>query len=281
MGQTTWSCPDFSLSQTLECGQCFRYEKKSEHMYTVISGQRVITLSQSGDSIIFYTENNEDLDFWKTYFDGERDYGKIKATLTKNDTIIRDAIAFGSGIRILKQDFFEMLLSFIISQNNHIPRIRGIIARLSEAYGTPLGDTHFAFPTPAQLADVTELDYRNLGCGFRARYLVDAVRKVLTEDYTIETLQQLETDALREKLMEICGVGVKVADCILLFALARTEVFPTDVWIKRVYSQLYHNNEELSPKAFATSAKERFGENAGFAQQYLFHYGRIGNLGKE
>lgn len=278
MKKVIWECPDFSLSQTLECGQCFRYRKEKDNCYTVISGQRVVTLGQEGDSIVFYSE--DDIPFWKGYFDGERNYGEIKQRLCKDDPIMAEAISFAPGIRLLRQEFFETLMSFILSQNNHIPRIRGLIQKLSEEYGTPTDDGFYSFPTPQQLERVSEDTYRSLGCGFRGRYMVDAVEKVLAGGFSSEELDKLSTEDLRHRLMSICGVGQKVADCIMLFSFGRYEVFPMDVWINRVYSHVYCGGEKITAKELQKLAAHRFGDDAGFAQQYLFHYGREKKIGK-
>lgn len=279
MEKVFWDCPDFSLSQTLECGQCFRYQKEENDCYTVICGQRVVTLGQEGGSIVFY--DGEDIPFWKGYFDGDRSYGEIKQRICNDDPIMAEAVSFAPGIRILRQEFFEMLMSFILSQNNHIPRIRGLVQRLSREYGAPVKGDFYSFPTPTQLMGVSEEAYRRMGCGFRSRYMVDAVDKVLAGGFSADELKKLSTDALRQRLMSICGVGQKVADCILLFSFGRYEVFPTDVWINRVFSHVYCGGKKLSAKELQKSAAERFGEDAGFAQQYLFHYGRKMKIGKE
>lgn len=279
MGEQIWICPDFSLSQTLESGQCFRYQKEKEEQYTVISGRRVAKLGQVGDSIVFF--NDADIEYWKGYFDGGRDYVAVKRRLSAHDPVLKQAIAFAPGVRILKQVFFETLLSFILSQNNHIPRIQGLIQRLSETYGEPLAGGLYAFPTPEALANVTEVDYRRLGCGFRGRYLEDAVRHVLAGGFSVAELEQLSTEELRSRLMEICGVGRKVADCVLLFSFGRHEVFPSDVWIQRVFSLAYHDGQKLSQKDLQRLAAERFGADAGFAQQYLFYYARENKIGRE
>lgn len=278
MEKVLWHCPNFSLSQTLECGQCFRYRKENDNCYTVISGERVITLEQEGDSIVFY--GGEDIPFWKGYFDGDRNYGEIKGRLCKDDPVMAEAVLFAPGIRLLRQEFFETLMSFILSQNNHIPRIRGLIQKLSEEYGTPIDGEFYSFPTPQQLEGVTEEMYRGLGCGFRSRYMVDAVEKVLAGKFSGEEMEKLSTDELRQLLMSICGVGQKVADCILLFSFGRYEVFPMDVWINRVFSHIYCGGEKLSAKELQRLAAQRFGNDAGFAQQYLFHYGRKMKIGK-
>ena len=273
-----WKGKGFSLSQTLECGQCFRYHKEDER-YTVIAGHRAAVLGQEGDSILFYEGKEEDVPFWHHYFDWDREYEAIKKRLVEKDAVMREAIGFCGGIHILNQDFFEMLISFILSQNNNIKRIQGMTERLCRAYGTEM-ENFFAFPTAEQLASVTEADYRALGFGFRARYAEDAVRCVLNGGYSREELEGLSTEKLRERLMKICGVGQKVADCIMLFSLGRYEVFPADVWIKRIMSEVYFGGKEISPKTLQEEAKKRFGKDAGFAQQYLFHYGRCAKTGK-
>lgn len=278
MDYVTWHCPDFSLAETLECGQCFRYEKLEDNKYLVIANKKVITMHQEEENIFFHT--NEDIEFWKNYFHGDGDYSGIKKILSENDKIMVEAITYCSGIRLIRQEFFETLMSFIISQNNHIPRIRKLIALLSKTYGDHIIDDYYAFPTAEQLKSVTEETYRELGFGFRGRYLEDAVKLALTDDFNLERLKSLTTEELRNQLMVICGVGQKVADCILLFSFGRYEVFPCDVWIKRVFSYLYADNQELSQKELLKQAGDIFGEYAGFAQQYLFHYGRSNNLGK-
>lgn len=282
INKTSWECPDFSLMETLECGQCFRYEKLEENKYLVIASNKYIILNQDieNNTIYFHTTNEEDIVFWKNYFHGDGDYNEIKLTLRKNDKIMAEAIDYCSGIRLIKQDFFETLISFIISQNNHIPRIRKLIALLSEKYGTEIGENYFSFPNNENIKHLTEQDYRDLGFGFRGRYLEDAVKKSLLPEFQQEYLCTLNTEDLRKQLMTICGVGQKVADCILLFCFSRYEVFPCDVWIKRVFSYLYADNKELSQKELLNQASELFGDYAGFAQQYLFHYGRSNNLGK-
>lgn len=280
MNYITWDCSHFSLSETLECGQCFRYEKLEDDKYLVIANKKVIVLHQENETVFFHTDNNEDVEFWKYYFHGDGDYCGIKELLAKNDKVMLEAITYCPGIRLIRQEFFETLISFIISQNNHIPRIRKLILLLSKTYGDHISDDYYAFPTAEQLKNLTEQDYRDMGFGFRGRYLEDAVKLAQTDDFKIDRLNDLSTDELRNQLMTICGVGQKVSDCILLFSFGRYEVFPCDVWIKRVFSYLYADNKELSQKELLKQASDIFGEYAGFAQQYLFHYGRSNNLGK-
>lgn len=268
-------CPGFSLEQTLECGQCFRWKKLDEGRYTVLSGSRKITLEQAGDSILFLGESTaEERMFWREYFDWDRNYENIKEILTKEDEVLQKAVSCGCGIHILKQDFFETLICFIISQNNHIPRIKGIIERIAQRYGTPLSDGMYAFPSPEALAKAGEEDFRHLGTGFRARYLVDAVHKVASGEISGETLERMETHEAKKRLMGICGVGEKVADCVLLFGLGRWDVFPADVWIRRVMEEYYFHGEKTPLAQIQEKAEAQFGPYRGLAQQYLFYYGR-------
>lgn len=280
MKRILWSGMDFSLAETLESGQCFRFEKNGEtDAYTVFAGERTGVFIQEGKALYLCEEGTEDIPFWRRYFDLERDYGKLKETLAAGDPVMAEAISFAPGIHLLRQGFFETLISFILSQNNHIPRIRGLIARLCAAYGREL-EGWFAFPTPEELARADEESLRRLGCGFRAGYIADAVRKVRAGGYETAELEGLATGELRARLMEIRGVGRKVADCVMLFSLGRHEVFPADVWIRRVMEAAYFGGEPLSLQALQETAAARFGADAGFAQQYLFYYGRMKKIGK-
>lgn len=280
MKQMLWDGTDFSLAQTLESGQCFRFEKTVEDCYMVMAGNRRGVFAQEGRKLFLCTGRPEDIPFWRRYFDLERDYAGLKKALAADDPVMAEAISFAPGIRLLRQEFFETLISFILSQNNHIPRIRGLIGRLCAAYGEETDGGYFAFPEPDALARADEESLRRLGCGFRAGYLVDAVEKVRAGGYSPEETEGLATNVLRERLMEIRGVGRKVADCVLLFSLGRYEVFPADVWIRRVMEAAYSGGEPLSPLALQALAAERFGASAGFAQQYLFYYGRMKKIGR-
>lgn len=268
-------CPGFSLARTIESGQCFRWKKWEEGRYTVLSGAHQVMLAQTGDSILFLDGVSEEEEaYWRHYFDWDRDYGQIKEKLCKRDKVMAQAISVGDGIHILRQEFFETLVGFIVSQNNHIPRIKGIMERISQTYGNRLGEGWYAFPTPEQLAEAAEEDFRRLGAGFRARYLADAVEKTVSGLICEEELRKMETDQAKVELMKICGVGEKVADCVLLFGLGRWEVFPTDVWIRRMMEELYFHGRETSLKEIQKKAERKFGKYRGLAQQYLFYYGR-------
>ncbi len=273
---------DFSLEDTLECGQCFRFWKIQEQEYIVASGQRVIQVRQDEERLTFFNiSSKQDLEYWSDFFDLHGDYCKRKKRLSEKDALMAEAIGFAPGVHILKQDFFECLISFILSQNNHIPRIKKMAEILSKTYGDVLDDERYGFPTAKQMQFANEEKLRELGMGFRAKYIVDAVKKVNHGELIIENLVEMETEQLRNTLLSIYGVGRKVADCILLFSFGRYEVFPTDVWVKRIMSECYFHQQEASLKEIFSLAQEKFGKDAGFAQQYLFHYARKNGIGKK
>ena len=216
------------------------------------------------------------------YFDLKRDYKKIKVELSKIDENMKTSIEYGKGIRILNQDLWETIISFIISANNNIPRIKGIIEKLSKKYGKELefeGKKYYTFPTPKELENVTVEDYRSLGLGFRDIRLYETTKMILEKKVDLQELRKNpNTFEVREKLLTLSGVGPKVADCILLFSdLKRFEVFPIDVWVRRVMNDLYIKNPDetkVSKKQIEKIANEKFGNLAGLAQQYLFYWRR-------
>ncbi len=216
------------------------------------------------------------------YFDLKRDYKKIKEELSKIDENMKTSIEYGKGIRILNQDLWETIISFIISANNNIPRIKGIIEKLSKKYGKELefeGKKYYTFPTPKELENVTVEDYRSLGLGFRDIRLYETTKMILEKKVDLQELRKNpNTFEVREKLLTLSGVGPKVADCILLFSdLKRFEVFPIDVWVRRVMNDLYIRNPDetkVSKKQIEKIANEKFGNLAGLAQQYLFYWRR-------
>ncbi len=273
----------FNIGQTLECGQCFRFFKQSQNedevLYTIIAFGRVLNIRQTKDIIELYpTTVSEVEETWLDYFDLNRDYNAIKKALSENDPIMKEAINFAEGIRILSQQPWECLVSFIISQNNRIPMIKQVITNLSENYGTKL-DNFYSFPTINQLSGVDIEKLMLCKTGFRAKYIYDAVCKISGGQIDLNNLSGLETITLRDLLMTINGIGPKVADCILLFSMGRHEVFPTDVWVKRVMSQLYFNGNNVPLKEIQQFSAEKFKNLAGFAQQYLFHYARQMKIG--
>ena len=273
----------FELRDIFECGQCFRWNAKDDGSYTGVIKSGVINVKKINNDVIFEGICNGSIaDICRDYFDLNRDYNKIKTILSNVDEYLKESIKYGTGIRILNQDLWEMIISFIISANNNIPRIKGIIERLSKKYGSKIsfnGKEYYTFPTPEQLRDVTVEDYRKLGLGFRDIRLYETTQMILNKDIDLEKLKNnSNTIEVREELLKLSGVGPKVADCILLFStLKRFEVFPIDVWVRRVMNDLYIKQEDetkVSKKQIEKIAEEKFGNLAGLAQQYLFYWRR-------
>ena len=265
----------FIIGEILECGQCFRFEKLEENKYKIIACGKILFIEQSENEVAFFPTTEEEFkNIWISYFDIERDYSAIKEVLTRDDDVMHNATAFASGIRILKQEPFECLISFIISQNNRIPKIKQVIKNISQRYGNQLDEGSYAFPTVEQLINVSEAELTERKTGFRAKYIRDAVIKVHTGEIDFESFKTMETEEVRKKLLTIFGVGPKVSDCFLLFSLSRHEVFPTDVWIKRIMQYYYFQDVETHIREIHSLAYDKYGDYAGMAQQYLFHYAR-------
>lgn len=273
----------FELRDIFECGQCFRWNKQEDGSYTGVFKNNVLNVKKNKDEIIFEGICENDIQQTvENYFDLNRNYEKIKEQLSKIDQNMKKSIEYGNGIRILNQDLWETIISFIISANNNIPRIKGIIERLSEKYGDEIkykGNKYYTFPTPEQLKNVTVEEYRKLGLGFRDIRLYETTKMILNKQVDIENMKNNpNTIEVREELLKLSGVGPKVADCILLFSdLKRFEVFPIDVWVRRVMNDLYIKNEDetkVNKKQIEKIANEKFGDLAGLAQQYLFYWRR-------
>ena len=273
----------FELKDIFECGQCFRWNKESNGSYTGIFRENVLNVEKIGNDIYFKGVCNGDIEkIVEDYFDISRDYEKIKEKLSLIDENMRISTEYGRGIRILNQDLWETIISFIISANNNIPRIKGIIERLSEKYGNKIswnGKIYYTFPTPEQLKNVTVQDYRSLGLGFRDIRLFETTKMVLDKKVDLNSLyNENDTKRVREELLKLSGVGPKVADCILLFSdLKRFDVFPIDVWVRRVMNELYIKKDDetkVSKKEIEKLANEKFGNIQGLAQQYLFYWRR-------
>lgn len=273
----------FELADIFDCGQCFRWNKQEDGSYTGIFKGNVMNVQKQGDTVIFKGMCTGDIkEIVEEYFDLNRDYEKLKEELSKIDNNIKVSIEYGKGIRILNQDLWEMIISYIISANNNIPRIKGIIERMSKKYGKEIewnGEKYYTFPTIEELKDVTVEDYRNLGTGFRDIRLYETVQMISDGKIKLDELQKNpDTHEVREQLLTLSGVGPKVADCILLFStLKRFEVFPIDVWVRRVMNELYIKNEDetkVNKKEIEKIAQDKFGNLAGLAQQYLFYWKR-------
>ncbi len=263
---------DFDIRQTLECGQVFRY-KVVDFGYIVYSLSHKAEIYCHKDYIKIVTKDKK---YFINYFDFYNNYGRIKSKLVKNP-MLKSAVEFGWGIRILNSDPIEMIISFLISQNNNIPRIKGIIESICESFGENMGD-YFAFPTLDRLKNIP-LDYfRKIKCGYRDKYLFDTIAK-LNPEY-IDNIKAMDTDSARVELMKLKGVGRKVADCILLFGFHKTAVFPTDTWIVQAYNKIYGTNV-ADAVYISKKLLEEFGDLAGYAQQYLYYYMRESNLGEK
>ena len=273
----------FELKDIFDCGQCFRWNEQEDGSYTGVFGENVLNVSKKNNEIIFKGICKENIkQTVEKYFDLNRNYENIKDKLSKIDENMKKSIEYGRGIRILNQDLWETIISFIISANNNIPRIKGIIERLSKKYGKEIewkGNKYYTFPTAEELRDVTVQEYRELGLGFRDIRLYETTHMILDKKINLKEMQKNpNTMEVREQLLSLSGVGPKVADCILLFStLKRFEVFPIDVWVRRVMNDLYiHNPDEtkVNKKEIEKIAKEKFGNLAGLAQQYLFYWRR-------
>ncbi len=260
-----FQCPDFQISETLECGQCFRFTKDDGQTYTVIAHGKVLHLSQQGDEVRLYPCTAEEFEtVWIPYFDLDRDYASIKQKLSATDPVLESATAYAGGIHLVNQDVWECLLSFIISQNMNIPRIKQIIANICEKYGDEIPETNaYAFPPPDKLAAADIPSLALCKTGFRAKYLADAIRRVNSGELDISNTQAYSTAELRSKLLSVYGVGEKVADCVMLYSCGRYEVFPTDVWVKRVVQNLYFGGRDMPIKEIHAFAEDRFADDHG------------------
>ena len=254
-----------SLGDTLCCGQSFRFREIAPQTFKGTAAGKTIIVSKQDDCLVLEGATEEEFEsFWKHYFDLEFDYVALRESLSQLHPVLCDAAKYAPGIHILRQEPFEALISFIISQNNNIKRIEGIVDRLCETFGEKLESGEYAFPTAQRLAALSEEDLAPLRAGFRNRYILDAAKKVSTGEVDLEACRTLPFADAKAQLMQIVGVGEKVADCVLLYGLHRTEAFPMDVWMKRAMKNLF---SDVTP--------EFFGEYAGIAQQYIFHYCRM------
>lgn len=257
---------EFNIKHILDCGQVFRYRKEGD-CYTLFAKNFKCLLLNCGNSVIIETE---DPDFFVEYFDLKRDYSAIKRNLTENFDGLEEAVKFGNGIRLLNQDPYEMIISFIISANNNIPRIKKIIERLCEGLGEDMGG-YYAFPTPKAMADADRSFFGSIGAGYRDDYLFKTSRLLM--DFDLDEIRKADTAEARKKLLSLQGVGPKVADCILLFAFGKKDLFPMDTWSKKIYASFGFIPDDNIGRMSARLV-ERFGNLAGYAQQYLYYYYR-------
>ncbi len=276
----------FELVDIFECGQCFRWNEEEDGSYTGVVGKSVINVSKIKNEVVFKGSfdgsENDFQNMIRYYFDLDTNYDDIKDKLSKIDEYMNSATKFGSGIRILNQDLWECIISFIISANNNIPRIKKIIEKISQKYGEALkfnGKTYYSFPSVQNLSKATVQDLRELGTGFRDVRIFNTTNLILTKEIDLDKIKNMEsTEEMRDELLKLDGVGPKVADCILLFSsLKRYDVFPIDVWVRRVMNELYihnENEEKVNKKEILKLANEKFLKLSGLAQQYLFYWKR-------
>jgi len=261
---------DFDSDGIFDSGQCFRWYKK-EGRWQGISLDKQAAVKSIEDGIELECSAG-DIDYWVDFLDLGYDYTNAKKELLQ-DSDIAPMVHLLPGMRFLNQDFYECLMSFIISANNNIKRIRGIIEKISYSYGEKKGDV-YTFPKAEVLASCTANDMAACGAGYRAPYIVESAA-LAAHGFDYNSLRSIDLDSARKELTAFKGVGIKVADCVLLFSLRRKDAFPVDTWIRKVMRSLY-NDETLTENQIRQLAKERFGENAGLANQYLFHINRTG-----
>lgn len=264
-----YNIKDFNVLQTLDCGQIFRF-KIDGNTAKVYSKDKMAILTSFPDRVEIETA---DTSYFENFFDLKMDYSKIKNKL-KKDEFLSNAVDYGYGIRILKNDFYEMIVSFIISANNNISRIKKSIESLCEKFGEEKDD-YFAFPTLSQLKTATVSDFKSAGLGYRAEQLYETIQ-YLTEDM----IQEIRSRNINEQfnfLVSLKGIGEKVANCVLLFGLHKMEVFPVDTWINKVYNFLT-KTETKDRKKITRELTARYGELSGYAQQYFFYYFRDNKL---
>lgn len=263
--------PDFSLEKIFDCGQCFRFDKTSDGFFEGVAFGKYVRLFQDEKQVKIYGITKSEFEkTWKYFLALDEDYSKINSVILSHDEkdeTIKSAYEKSKGIRILRQDGWEALVSFIISQNNNIPRIKKIIAAMCEKYGENIGGTHYAFPTPQALVNAGEDGLFGLKTGFRAKYIFDAAQKVSSGEIDLSSVGKMTTEQATAYLMQIKGVGLKVASCTLLFGFYKTDAFPIDVWVKRILEKYYPDGLDV----------KSFGNYAGIAQQYLFYYERYVN----
>jgi N-glycosylase/DNA lyase len=274
---------DFNLTHIFDCGQCFRWNKEEDGSYTGVVKNKVINVLQEGNTVEFNNINIDDFEnIIKNYFDFDTDYESIKKTVN-TDEIMAEAIKFGEGIRILNQDEWEIMISFMISANNRIPMIKKVIENLSVNFGDYIGNykgkDYYSFPTAERLSSSPVEKILQCKAGFRAPRIKEAATRFLTEKDQIYNIKNMSYDEGLTYLKTYTGIGDKVANCILLFSMRHFDTFPVDVWIRRVMQELYvdKNTKDIDIRKFA---ENKFGKYSGFAQQYLFFYARENGIGK-
>jgi N-glycosylase/DNA lyase len=274
---------DFIPKHVFDCGQCFRWEEQSDGSYTGVAHNRVINVALNGDTLVISNTNRQDFEkIWLEYFDLNRNYSKIREKLTM-DSRMGPVVEYGKGLRILKQDEWECLISFIISANKSILQIKKIIEDISMRFGDYIGNfrgkDYYSFPDCPTLAKMEISDIRDCKVGYRDKYIHRAAKHILTNPEWLYSLEHLDYEDVSNELKKLDGVGDKVAQCVMLFSMGHFTSFPVDTWIRRIMGELFSmsgNKNEIKHKA-----EQEFGEYSGFAQQYLFYYAKEKNIGSK
>lgn len=272
---------DFNPFHTFLCGQCFRWNYDGQRFWTGTALGRFMRLEWDGEVCTFFDMSQQEfVDKWVNYFDLNTDYSLIKKTLAKKDESLKNAVSYGYGIRLLRQDLWEMVLSFIISQNNGIPRIKGIIEALSKSYGGKINSEYeaYAFPEFSVLANTSLQDLNGSRAGYRSKYILSTAQRLSESPSLLSELTNLPSQEAREILLSFTGIGEKVADCILLYSGLDRAAFPIDRWVKRVMEELYFR-KDTGVKEIRDFSRSYFGDLAGISQQYLFYYARENKIG--
>ena len=263
---------DFNPVHVFECGQCFRWDKTDSGYAGVAYGKRIEVIPEP-DGVRLAGAADDFESIWRSYFDLDTDYSAIKSSFADGD-IMDKVLEFGSGIRILRQEPFEALISFIISASNNISRIRKIVASLCENFGEKIEDGVYAFPTPQRLAALSEEEIAVIRAGFRGKYIISAAKAVAEGVLDLDSLYPLGFEEARKELTALNGVGPKVAGCVLLFGFSKTDAYPVDVWVKRISERIWFKGEATPQSRIEATAREKFGSRGGYAQQYLFYWAR-------
>ena len=261
----------FNLQQICDSGQCFRMERASENCYRVIAFGRSLEILQEGEQCTFFCTPHEFEEIWNDYFDLETDYQSYIEGINPNDSYLLAAAEWGSGIRILRQDLWEMIASFLISQQNHITRIRKCIQNLCETYGeertSDSGNTFYTFPEPEKLAELGDDDLKACNLGYRSKYVVRTAKSIVSGEVDLDAIRHLPYAKAKKELLKLFGVGEKVADCICLFALHHLQAFPIDTHISQALQKHYKRG----------FPNRRYKGMQGVMQQYIFYYELTGD----
>jgi len=267
---------EFSIQQIAECGQAFRWNKEEDGSYTGVAFGKVINIMQVEDELLLNNVTQKEFDeIWHPYFDLDRDYGAVIESLKGKDEHLDKAMAYGNGIRLVNQELWEMIISYIISANNNIPRIKKSVELIAENFGDLIaevnGKQYYSFPTPEQLGKASMEELRACGIGYRDKYIFKTTRAVLEGEVDLSAIPDMDIDEARKELKKLTGIADKVADCVIMFSCNKTNAFPVDTWVKKILAQ-YYGMESNSIKAVNQFANDYFGPYCGYAQQYLFYY---------